>query len=110
VQQVVEGPTTGTNRAAFEWAARARAARHGVREDLAGGRTELADVLAAADADPFVGQVRLLWTLESLPGARKTDTRRRLEELGLDGTTPIGALDATQRRALLQVFPLGEPS
>lgn len=107
---MVDGPATGTNRAAFEWAARARAARHGVREELSEGRRDLAGVLEAAHADPFVGLVRLLWTLESLPGARKTDTRRRLDELGLDGTTPIGALDASQRRALLEAFPLGEPS
>ena len=64
----------------------------------------LAQVLASAETDALVGQVRVLWCLESLPGARKTDTRRALEQLGVSGRTALSGLGAERRAELLAEF------
>jgi hypothetical protein len=98
--------SAGTRRdAALAWADAARAARRRVRHDLSGGATTLPDVLAAAD--PFVAEVRLQWVLESLPGARKTDTRRALAHHALDGDLPLGRLTDAERTTVLAVFGAG---
>ena len=78
---------------ALRWAATARDVRHGARAALRSGTTSLADVLADAAHDDLLGRLRLLWVLESLPGARKIDTRRTLGRLGLDGDRSIATLD-----------------
>jgi hypothetical protein len=93
--------SAGPRDAAFRWAAAARSTRHLVRSELAAGDATLAQVLARATSDPLVGQVKLLWALESLPGARKIDTRRRLAALGIDAATPLAQLDRAQRDAVL---------
>ena len=103
---MVEG--SGEPRVAFEWAEQARETRRRMREDLRAARTDLDAVLASATTAPMVGQVRLLWALESLPGARKTDTRRRLAELDLDPAIPLELLDGRQRATVLAEFPMGE--
>ena len=81
---------------ALDWAARARAVRFALREQLAAGEVSLDDVLGRAGTDELVGAARLGWVLESLPGARKDDTRRRLAELGIDPAVPIDSLRAEQ--------------
>jgi guanylate kinase len=53
-------------------------------------------------ADPSA--VTVLFVLESLPGARKVTTRRRLGQLGIAETLPIGRLDDDQRAALRRAF------
>ena len=93
-----------TRDAAIDWAAAARATRHEVRESLSTGRTTLADVLARASQDDLVGQVKLLWTLESLPGARKVDTRRQLAAMGLAESTRLSTLDPGTVARLLGAF------
>ncbi len=90
--------------AALDWARRARETRHAVRAELADGAVTLPEVLDRAAHDELTGAVRLGWALESLPGARKIDTRRRLDELGLDGATPLGALDEADRKVVLDAF------
>lgn len=92
---------------ALAWADAARSTRHRVRRELGEGTVALADVLAARHADELVGQLRLLWVLESLPGARKTDTRRTLERLGLDGDRPLAAQSPAELETVLASFPLG---
>lgn len=89
---------------AMSWAAEARRVRHGVRDDLASGAVAIEDLLARVERDDLVAAVRLGWVLESLPGARKVDTRRRLGALGLDPAAPLGALDAADRRTVLAEF------
>lgn len=75
--------------AAHRWAADARAAREALLDDLAAGRETLAGALERSAADPMIGRIELLCVLESLPGAGKVATRRRLEELGIDQRTPL---------------------
>ncbi len=93
---------------ALEWAERARNERIGMRRGLSEGRISLAEALASAETDPLAGQVRVLWMLESLPGARKTETRRTLDRLGLAARTPISALNAARRAELIDEFDRGE--
>lgn len=93
--------------AALAWADAARSRRGTLAAQLRSGEWDLARVLGAADDEPLVGQVRLLYVLESLPGARKTDTRRTLAALGIDPGRPIAALDAVERDLVLATFPLG---
>lgn len=89
---------------ALDWARRAREVRQSVRAELGAGRQTLHEVLERASLDDLVGAVRLGWALESLPGARKVDTRRRLAALGLEPAAPLGSLDEPTRRLLLEQF------
>lgn len=93
--------------AALEWAERARSMRHSLREELAAGRTTLEEVLRRAGEDELVGAVRLGWVLESLPGARKVDTRRHLDRLGIDGSAPLASLDGPTAARVLEAFGAG---
>lgn len=94
-------------RAALDWAASVRQARTDLREDLGSGRVQLPDVLE--QPGDLVAGVTVQYTLESLPGARKVDTRRRLAELGLDPATPLGDLAPEVRSVLVATFPLERP-
>ncbi len=94
----------GTRDAALRWAASARSTRHEVRRALGAGDTTLVEVLAQATTDPLLGQVKLQWVLESLPGARKIDTRRRLTELGLDGVGSLSQLGPDQHDVVVSNF------
>ncbi len=96
----------GSRDAALAWATAARDARHRVRRELRSGATTLGGLLDLAGVDELIGQVRLLWALESLPGARKTDTRRVLDRLGLDGGRLLGTLSAAELDTVLATFPL----
>lgn len=89
---------------ALGWAERSRTARHATRRRLAGAEVSLAQVLDAADADPFVAQIRILWLLESLPGARKTDTRRKLARLGIDSRAAAGSIVGDLRSTVIEQF------
>lgn len=100
------GPTAAERDAALRWAAAVRKARAALRRDVGAGRCDLADVLDRAATDPLVGQVRLSFLLESLPGARKVDTRRHLLRLGLDGDLPLSELDDGIRQVVLREFPM----
>ena len=92
--------------AAHAWAAGFRGRRSELRGALSDGTTSLSEVLDRADHTDD-GGLKLLFVLESLPGAGKVSTRRRLAELGLDETTPLRRLTAEQRRVVLGAFPIG---
>lgn len=89
---------------ALAWAADARRVREQTRAELSDGSVAVADVLESGSDDPMVGAVRLLWVLESLPGARKSDTRRALAALGLDGDRAISDLSPQERATVLDRF------
>lgn len=99
-----------TRQHALDWASAARATRHEVRRTLSAGERTLAQVLADAQHDPLLGQVKLLWVLESLPGARKVDTRRTLAAMGLVEATRVGTLDRPTTDRLLAAFDDGQIS
>lgn len=92
---------------AIAWASSARSTREQCRRDLRGGRTTLEAVIDSARHDELVGRLTLLWVLESLPGAGKVATRRKLTDLGLDGSLPIGGLDGATAVTLVDEFGSG---
>jgi len=100
--RIVHSVATRTD--ALGWAAAARALRHGVRSALGSGTTTLSVVLDDASTDDLLGRLRLLWVLESLPGARKIDTRRTLGRLGIDGGRPLATLDDATLRTVRATF------
>lgn len=89
---------------ALDWAAEARGVRERTRAELSAGMVGLPEVLESSSGEPMVGAIRLLWVLESLPGARKSDTRRALAALGLDGDRTIGELSADERAVVVGHF------
>lgn len=97
---------SGSDRAtAFAWAREQRAAREALAGSLADGSLSLGDALDRACDAPW-GSATLLFVLESLPAARKVDTRRALRRLGLDGDVPLHGLDAASRDLVRREFPL----
>ena len=78
---------------ALAWVAAVRAARQDVVARLGAGSLTLEELLAEAAARPEVGVIRLRSALESFPGARKIDTRRRLTECSLDGDMALADVD-----------------
>jgi guanylate kinase len=90
--------------AALDWARAARRTRESVRSGLSSGSTTLRQLLDRAGSDELVGAVRLGWALESLPGARKVDTRRQLGHLGLDPARPLDSLSQIERAVVLEEF------
>jgi len=92
------------HRAALDWAGTARRRREQVRVDLRNGDVDLAAVLAARTEDPDLGVVRLLWVLESVPGARKISTRRALDAMGIDQAMPLAAIDDPLCAVLVERF------
>jgi len=99
---------TTTRAAALEWAGAARSTRHDLRDSMSNGHRSLRDVLDASRSDPLIAEVKLLWMLESLPGARKVDTRRTLTSMGLDEGARLGSLDDVTIDRILSAFPLVE--
>ena len=93
--------------AALRWAASFRDFRDGLHSSLSDGTRSLADALGADDE--LTAETKLLGVLESLPGARKTDTRRTLEGLGISGSVRLGALTDQERSLLVTTFPLATP-
>jgi hypothetical protein len=100
---------TADRDAALRWAARMRDARADLRRSMQTGERSLDEVLTGAAADPLISPVRLLFVLESLPGARKVDTRRHLERSGIDGDAAVGSLDDATRARVASDFPLPAP-
>lgn len=98
--------TTPDHAVGLQWAAAFREFRTGLAASLSDGSRTLANVLGAVDEDDLLAETKLQFVLESLPGARKTDTRRELDRLGLGPLTRLGALDESQRSVLLATFPL----
>ncbi|MFZ4668016.1 MAG: hypothetical protein ACOYML_01865 [Microthrixaceae bacterium] len=99
-------PVKGSDRAAaFAWAAAQRTARDSLARSLAEGTASLREVVGRACDEPW-GSATLLFVLESLPAARKVDTRRALRRLGLDGDVSVCDLDAAACDVVLREFPL----
>ncbi len=89
---------------ALEWAAAARSRRELVRDELRSGAVDLASVMSARTEDPALGTVRLLWVLESVPGARKITTRRALAAMGVDAAMSLASIDDALAERLVARF------
>jgi hypothetical protein len=97
------------HRAALDWASAVREDRAALADRLCSGRLALGDCLDAAPSAPW-GRTTVLFVLESLPDARKSDTRRALGRLGVDGSLAVADLSPEQRRRLAAEFPLDLPA
>jgi hypothetical protein len=98
--------TDEAHRRALEWAHAARVARAAVLDDLAAGLVTLPVILDRCRGDDLVGRIKVLPVLESLPGATKVGTRRVLDQLGIDHTTPLAELtDDQATRILAELWP-----
>lgn len=87
--------------ASLAWAEQCRSARAEIRDELMTGTRTLAEVLHEDPGDEFRGRVRVQWILESVPGVRKIDVRRRLARLGIDATLELSELSPQDRDTLL---------
>lgn len=92
---------------AVAWATAARDKRHRCRVALRNGSMNLDDVLQQGVTDELIARLTLLWVLESLPDAGKVATRRRLAELGLDGSMMLRDLDPEALATVRREFGLG---
>lgn len=71
--------------------------------ELSVGARSIGEVLALRD-DARVGHIHLLCLLESLPGVRKIDVRRRLASLGLAPREAIGSLSDAEVASIEEHF------
>lgn len=95
--------------AAFTWAASFRRRRDELRARLGDRTCSLEEVLDAADSTDD-GLVRLLFVLESLPGAAKVATRRHLAAIAVDSDVTLRELTSSERALVLREFPVpGSP-
>lgn len=103
-------PGADSRVSALEWAELLRSVRASVCDQLAAGSVDLPEVLEAR-SDPAVGDIALLSVLESLPGARKIDTRRALSALGVPERVRLRDLGPEELEAVLAHFggDLGAP-
>lgn len=93
---------------AVSWANSARDKRHRCRIALRNGSATLDEVFRQAVDDELIARLTLLWVLESLPDAGKVATRRRLADLGVDGSSMLSELDAGTRATLLREFTVDD--
>lgn len=109
------GESSGRSQSTQAWIDELRAVRFDVRAQMTAGELTLDEVFTRAtetverngvEHESPLWPIKLLWVLESLPHARKVDTRRKLEELGMSESQPIGTLSNEQRSLLLSTFPL----
>jgi hypothetical protein len=112
-------PSTPEQRAAAKAkAARTREKRSKIKEQLRQGDASLTDVLGEGQADPDIGNMRVLDLLASLPGMDKASATGIMKGLGIAGTRRLGSLSPTEQAALMRTFsapgttssPVEEPS
>jgi hypothetical protein len=93
-----------THEDAVRWAETVRSTRYLLREQLGAGQYDLVALVELAKRDPLVAQVKLLWALESFPGARKVDTRRLLAKLEVPESLRLNRLSQESMQSLQAEF------
>lgn len=96
--------TPEQRQAALEKAAEARRARAELKERLKMGSLNLRELLEQADSDEYIGKMKVLAVLESLPGVGKVKARRTMETFEISETRRVRGLGDQQRRKLLEEF------
>lgn len=94
---------------ALAWVTEVLDARTTVCEQLSTGSLSLADVLDGRRWSPALGATHLLVLLESLPGASKVATRRKLARLGISERVALEDLGEDELRMLCEEFPIADP-
>ena len=88
----------------LDWAGEVRANWQAVLDLVACGRLHFADAIQRVPIDRVLGEMKLIKLLEARPGARKVDTRRRLEELGFRADIRLRELGNDGRVAIIEGF------
>jgi hypothetical protein len=88
--------------AALVKAAEARAARADIKARLKMGSMSLVEALESDDRN--VQKLKVISTLESLPGVGKVKARRIMEDIGIAHNRRVQGLGAQQRKALLELL------
>jgi len=86
-------------------AAHARAVRAELKAEVAAGNVSLAEVMARADDDEVVANIKLLTLLEAVPNIGKVRSRRLLGELGISERRRLRGVGSRQRARLLERLP-----
>jgi len=89
---------------ALVWASEMRSFRYSLRQQISTGELTLQEVLQLSQQSSTLAQVKVLWALESLPAARKVDTRRKLSQLKIPESVRLGDLKKESRSAILAQF------
>lgn len=90
---------SGTRRESLRLAAVVRDVRRQTIDGLRSGELAIGDVLASRD--PFIGHIKVVTAVESLPQLGKVVARRILDELAIPGQCTIRSLDERQRHTLV---------
>lgn len=88
--------------AALAKAAEARTARAEIKNRLKMGSMSLSDALASDDG--FVGKLKVVSLLESLPGVGKVKARRIMAEIEIADNRRVQGLGAQQKSKLLELL------
>src|SRR3954467_11697532 len=83
--------------AALDKAAAARRERAELKEKLKMGSVNLRELLALADNNDVVANMKVLAVLESLPGVGKVKARRTMDDIGISETRRVRGLGDQQR-------------
>jgi hypothetical protein len=81
-------------------AAKARAARAEVKNQLKLGQITIEQALAATD--DTIGKLKVVSLLESLPGVGKVKARKLMDEIGIADNRRVQGLGQQQKAALLE--------
>jgi hypothetical protein len=90
-------------------AARARAARKKLREQITRGEVSIAALLDRVGADPVVAKTRVADLLKALPGYGPVTVAALLSDIGIHPDRRVGGLGRRQRQALLDAMTARSP-
>ena len=105
-------PSTPEQRAAAKAkAARTREKRSKIKEQVRQGMPSLTNVFEQGQADPDIGNMRVLDILASLPGMDKASATGIMKGLGIADTRRLESLSPAEQAALIRTFGApGPPS
>jgi nitrate reductase beta subunit len=87
--------------AALDKARDSRQHRAAALDELAHGRTTLAELLTAADDDAVLGKTKVTTTLRNVRGIGATTAERLMRQVGIADSRRLGGLGERQRRELI---------
>jgi transposase len=85
-------------------ATEARRVRAEIKELLKTGTLTLAEVLDRAESEDYIGGLKVMTVLESMPGMGKIKAKRLMESLEVASNRRLRGLGDRQRSALLAEF------
>jgi len=96
--------TAAQRAAALEKAAESRRVRAEAKELLKTGTLRFDELLERADAEPYIGGLKVSTVLASMPGTGKVKAKRLMEEHGIADNRRLRGLGDRQREALRAQF------